>query len=57
MRAARNPDNAARLPLAVAGPATPFDVNFHEPLRHELHHLAQHVYVGTLLGEFGQCDS
>jgi hypothetical protein len=27
----------------------PFDVDFHEPLGHELHHLAQHIDVGALL--------
>jgi len=26
-------------------------------LGHELHHLAQHVDVGSLLGEFGKCHS
>jgi len=43
--------------LVVAGAAAPLDVDLHELLSHELHHLAQHVDVGALLGEFGQCDS
>src|SRR6185436_18184618 len=33
------------------------DVELHQPLGHELHHLAQHVDVGSLLGELGQCHS
>jgi hypothetical protein len=43
--------------LVVASAAAPLDVDLHEPLGHELHHLAQHVHIGTLLGKFGQCDS
>src|SRR5205814_10045753 len=43
--------------LVIAGAATPFDIELHEALGHELHHLAQHVDVGSLLGEFGQCHS
>ena len=41
--------------LVVAGAAAPFDIEFHQALDHELHHLAQPVDVGPLLGEFGQC--
>ena len=33
------------------------DIQIHEPLGHELHHLAQHGDVGSLLGKLGQCDS
>src|SRR5205814_10206006 len=32
--------------LVIAGAATPFDIELHEALGHELHHLAQHVDVG-----------
>ncbi len=32
-------------------------IEFHQALGHELHHLAQHVDVGSLLGELGRCDS
>lgn len=39
--------------LVVAGAAAGFNVEFHETLGHELHHLAQHVDVGSLLGELG----
>jgi hypothetical protein len=43
--------------LVVAGAAAPVDVELHQALRHELHHLAQHVDVGPLLGEVSQCQS
>src|SRR5664280_3924153 len=33
------------------------DVELHQALGHELHHLAQHVDVGSLLGELGKCHS
>jgi hypothetical protein len=37
--------------LVVAGAAAALDVDLHEALGHELHHLAQHIDVGALLGE------
>ena len=37
--------------LVVAGAAACLNVEFHEALGRELHHLAQHVNVGSLLGE------
>lgn len=41
--------------LVVAGAATPFDVELHQALGYELNRLAQHVDVGSPLGELGQC--
>src|SRR5664280_1287046 len=43
--------------LVVAGTAALLDVELHQALGHELHHLAQHVDVGSLLGELGKCHS
>src|SRR5207237_1156665 len=48
---------ALRRLLVVAGAAARLDVQLHQPLGHELHYLAQHVDVGSLLGELGQCHS
>ena len=39
--------------LVIAGAAAGFNIEFHEALGHELHHLAQHVDFGSLLGELG----
>lgn len=42
--------------FVVASAAPPLDFNRHGVLGHELHHLAQQINVGALLGELGQCD-
>ena len=39
--------------LVVGGAAAALDIEFHQALGHELHHLAQDVDVGSLLGKLG----
>ncbi len=43
--------------LVVVSAAAPFNIDLHQALDHELHHLAQLVDAGSLLGEFSQCHS
>ena len=38
--------------LVVAGAAAALDIEIHQSLGHELHHLAQHVDIGALVSEF-----
>ena len=48
---------ALRVLLVVAGTAKCLGFHVHQALSGELHHLAQHVHIGALLGQLGQCHS
>jgi hypothetical protein len=43
--------------LVIAGAAARFDIELHQALGYELHHLAQNVNIGSLVGKLGQCHS
>ena len=38
--------------LVIVGTTASLDIDIHEALSHELHHLAQHVDIGAFVGQF-----